>query len=235
MRSIRLEHSARIAVDTYELYMFWAVVVLAISLVVRGAVFVFTDDVGMIEVNADSLLRGFSQVFALVVGIVNGVYAVRYFVRQGVTRRSFFLGGVLAGIAIAVSLQVIALMLVVGASLLEQTLPLQIVADGSGLLVSSLMRITITFSFFVMGWIIGFSFCRFKALGGFAAVLAGLIVMGVLVSIWGEGVYVSIMGLTIPPIDGLSLGLSFAATVVVLAGQLVTLYLFVRNAPLAVQ
>lgn len=93
----------------------------------------------------------------------------------------------------------------------------------------------IAFSFFVMGCIIGFAFSRFNVVIGLSTVLAGLLVQGVLVSIWGEGVRISIMGIAIPPIDGLSLAIALAATTVILAAQLWALYLMVRDAPLAVQ
>lgn len=86
-----------------------------------------------------------------------------------------------------------------------------------------------------MGCIIGFAFSRFNVVIGLSTVLAGLLVQGVLVSIWGEGVRISIMGIAIPPIDGLSLAIALAATTVILAAQLWALYLMVRDAPLAVQ
>ena len=233
MAAIRRDHSARIAIDEYKLYMFWAAVVLAISIAVRIGLSIFVAETGIIEVRPDTVLRNFSQVFALIAGIVNGVYAIRYFVRQSVTRRSFLLGGVLAGAAIAVSLQIIAVILAIGVRLFEVLLPVQLVSGtgGAGLLVGGVTA----FSFFIMGWIIGFAFCRFRVVIGLATVLAGLLVQGVLVSIWGEGVRITIMGIGIPPIDGLSPATALAATAVILAGQLGALYLMVRDAPLAVQ
>lgn len=233
MRSIRLDHSARIAVDEYTLYMFWAAVVLAISIAVRVGLSVFVAETGIIEVRPDTVLRNFSQVFALIAGIVNGAYTIRYFVRQGVTRRSFLLGGVLAGAAIAVSLQIIAVILATGAGLFEALLPIQLVSGGGGS--ALLVGAVIALSFFLMGWIIGFAFCRFKVVVGLVSVLAGLLVQGVLVSIWGEGVRINIMGMTIPSIDGLTLPVALAVTAVILAAQLGMLYLLVRDAPLPVQ
>lgn len=233
MAAIRLDHSTRVAIDEYKLYMFWAVVVLAISLTVRVAISVFVEDAGIIQVRPDTLLRNFSQVFALVAGIVNGVYAIRYFVRQGVTRHSFLLGGILAGVAIALSLQIIAVVLATGARLFESLLPVRVVAGGAAS--GALAGVVIAVSFFIMGWIIGFAFCRFKVLVGMGTVLVGLLLQGVLVSIWGEGVRVTIMGIGIPPIDGLSLAMALAATAALLAAQIGALYLMVRDAPLAVQ
>ncbi|TVR90881.1 MAG: hypothetical protein EA428_07310 [Spirochaetaceae bacterium] len=235
MKSIRLDHSARVAVDEYQLYMFWALVVLAIMLAVRLGISFFVGDAGSIEVRSEMLLRGFSQVFALVVGIVNGVYAIRYFVQQGVTRHSFLLGGVLAGLGIAVSLQALAFVSYVVAGLLEPILPITVVHGGGNPVLSPVVGVVLALAFFLMGWIIGFSFCRFKVLVGLATVVAGLVVLGVFVSIWGEGVRMNIMGIGVPPIDRLSVGGALATTGVLLAGQLGALYVIVRDAPLAVE
>lgn len=235
MRSIRLDHSARIAVDEYKLYMFWAVVILAIMLALRVAISIFVQEARVIEVRPETFLTGFSRGFALVVGIINGVYAIRYFVRQGVTRRSFVLGGVFAGLGIAVSLQAIASVVSAAAGLLEPLLPVRVLSGGTGPVVGPFAGVVITLAFFVMGWIIGFSFCRFKVLIGLATVFAGMLVLGVLVSIWGEAVRFNVMGITIPPIDGLSLTMSLFATAVLFAGQLCALYLIVKDAPIAVQ
>lgn len=235
MRSIRLDHSRRVAFDEYVLYMFWAFIVLAIILIVRGAFALILEEARMFEVRPETLLRGFNQVFSLVVGIVNGAYAIRYFVRQGVTRRTFVLGGVLAGLGIAVSLQVIAIVLYTVAGQLAPFLPLTVVAGGSHPVFILLVGSILAFAFFLMGWIIGFSFCRFNVVVGLTTVVAGLVVLGILVSIWGESVQINIMGIGIPPIDGLSGGASLAATAALPAAQLGALYLMVRDAPLPVQ
>ncbi|TVQ96439.1 MAG: hypothetical protein EA403_16250 [Spirochaetaceae bacterium] len=233
MAAIRLDHSARVAIDEYKLYMFWAAVVLAISIAVRVGLAVFVAEAGIIEVRPDTVLRNFGQVFALIAGIVNGVYAIRYFVRQGVTRHSFLLGGILAGVGIALSLQIVAVVLATGARLFESLLPVQVASGGAAF--GALAGIVIAVSFFIMGWIIGFAFCRFKVLVGMGTVLVGLLLQGVLVSIWGEGVRVTIMGIGIPPIDGLSAAMALAATAALLAAQIGALYLIVRDAPLPVQ
>lgn len=235
MQTIRLDHSIRIAVDEYKLYMFWAAVILAISLAVRVALALFVEESGVIQVRPETFLRSFSQVFALVAGIINGVYAIRYFLRQGVTRHSFLLGGVLTGLAIAVTMQVIAAVLAVGAGLLAPVLPVELVPGQGPVVPGLLVGLILVLSLFVIGWIIGFTFCRFKVLAGMAAILAGLVVHGVLSSIWGENVHISIMGVTVPPIDGLATGAALALTAALMAGQLAVLYLMVRDAPLPVQ
>lgn len=235
MKRIRVDHSINIALEGYRYYMFWAAVILAISFAVRIAVAVFVSEAGVIEVRAATVMRGFSQVFALVVGIINGVYAIRYFVRQGVTRHSFYLGGIVTGLAIALTLQIVAAVVATAARLLSPVLPIQVVAVAGGAGTGPLVSVLLVVSLFLIGWIIGFTFSRFGVFAGLASIVAGLLVHGMLTSIWGENVHISIMGIAIPSFDGITAGAALATTVLLAVVQLGALYLLVRDTPLRVQ
>jgi hypothetical protein len=234
MKSIQTDHIFRGTVDLYRYVMFWVLVVFVISAVIRAGLWVVVETMSAIEVTWSNLFRGPGQVFMLVAGIVTGVYVIHYYIRQGVTRRSFLVGGVLAGLAVAVSLQVIRILVYGLAVLLEPLLPLIVQRSGVPLL-GITVDLLVTTAFYLMGWIIGFTFTRFSLPGGMLATVLGIAVLGSLTSLWGENVTISITGFTIPPVDGLSIPVSIFVTAGLLMAQLGTLYFLVRNAPLKVK
>jgi len=242
MRTIRIDHSLRTAADMYKLYMFWALVVVGISVLIRTVLWIFVEEMQTLEATPLTLFRGPGQIFMLVVGIVTGVYAISYFVRQGVTRRSFLAGGMFAGLCIAISLQIVGFVLYGLTALLEPLLPIELHMSGmpygggaSGLAIGVGVDILLITSFFLMGWIIGFAFSRFRFPGVMLSILVGVFVLSGLTSLWGEGVEINVTGIRIPPIDGLSVAASFIITLLLIGALKTVLYLMLRNAPLKVQ
>ncbi|MFW6253158.1 MAG: hypothetical protein ACOC4F_04425, partial [bacterium] len=231
----------RAAADMYKLYMFWALVVVGISVLVRTVLWIFVEEMQALEATPLTLFRGPGRIFMLVTGIVTGVYAIAYFIRQGVTRRSFLVGGVVAGVAIAVSLQIVGFVLYGLTAVLGPLLPIDLHMSGlphagtTGLALGITIDVLLITAYFFMGWIIGFAFCRFKFGGGMLAVFTALFVLGSLTSLWGEDVEIFVTGIRIPPIDGLPVSLSLIITLTLLGVQLTTLFLMLRNAPLKVQ
>ena len=242
MRSLRTDHALRSATDMYRLYMFWALIVVGISVLIRTVLWIFVEEMQTLEATPLTLFRGPGQIFMLVVGIVTGVYAITYFIRQGVTRRSFLAGGALAGIGIAVSLQIVGFVLYGLTALLEPLLPIELHMSGmpygggaSGLAIGVSVDILLISAFFFMGWIIGFAFSRFRFPGGMLAIFVAIFTLGALTSLWGKDVEINVTGIRIPPIDGLPVSLSFIITLILIGLQLWTLYVMLRNAPLKVQ
>ncbi|MFO7782586.1 MAG: hypothetical protein R6W94_13285 [Spirochaetia bacterium] len=234
MRSIQTDHIFRGAVDLYRYVMFWVLVIFGIGAVVRAGLWVFVEKMSAIEVTWSNLFRGPGQVFMLVAGIVTGGYVIHYYIRQGVIRRSFLVSGVLAGLAVAVSLQVIGMLVYGLAVLLEPLVPIAVHRSGVPLL-GITVDLLVTTALYLMGWIVGFAFSRFSLPGGMLATVLGIAVLGSLTSLWGENVTISVTGFTMPPVDGLSIPMSIFVTVGLLTAQLVSLYFLVRNAPLRVK
>lgn len=234
MRSIQTDHIFRGTVDLYRYVMFWVLVVFGISAAIRTGLWVLVEEMSEIEVTWSNLFRGPGQVFMLVAGIVIGVYVIQYYIRQGVTRRSFLVSGVLTGLAVGVSLQVISVLVYGLAALLEPLLPITMQTTGVPLL-GITVDLLMTTVFYLMGWIVGFTFSRFRLPGGMLASVLGIAVLGSLTSIWSENVTISITGLRIPPLDGLSVPVSILVTAGIVTIQLVSLYVLVRNAPIKVK
>ena len=245
MRSISGKHILAVFEDTFVLFMIWALWAVAVLVVGFLLALPFVQALRSLERSVLTLITNPAQIFMFVVGIITGVYIIQYYIRQGVTRRSSFCGMVLAGLAVAISIQVIGVLLTGFSILVEFVSPFQAgralipyLGRSRGYLATIAISVSIHAAHFLMGWIIGFAFYRFRGLGGFAAILSGILVLGALSMIWGHGgiISVNVGGEPVALIaETFSPAVTLSLTTVLIAAQIMTLFLMVRNAPIKVQ
>lgn len=241
MRSINYKHSLKILKDLYVQYMIWMFWALAVLLTGVLISLPFSEFFRTMQHSALAAITRPAEVFLFIVGIITGVYIIQYYIRQGVTRRSFFVGTVAAALATAVSIQLIGVGLHITALLLEAITPFQAGRALTGYLgqVHS-FPVTIGISTlilslqFLLGWAIGFAFYRFRTIGGFICILYTLLTMTAINSIWTEGGIVTINGANLIPAINLPLGVAVSLTLGIVALQLTVLYRMIRNAPVKV-
>lgn len=243
MRSINGKHLLRVCEDIYVLFMIWTLWAAGVLIVGYLVAIPFFESLRAPAQSALAIVTNPAQIFMFVLGIITGVYIIQYYIRQGVTRRTFLYGTVAGGVAVAASIQLIGVLLTGITILVETITPYQAGRElipyldmSFGYLITIGISILILTAHFFMGWVIGFAFYRFRGYGGFPAILAGLLVMGALSIIWGHGGVVSFRG---DPFDLITAELSLTSavlvTALVLAGQLAGLYAMVRNSPITVQ
>ena len=241
IKSLNVHHIIQTTRGVYALYIFWALMVLGISLAVQVLLWIFTGDVYLSGREPGALVRGPGQIFMLIIGIVTGIYAISFFIRQGVTRLNFLWGTILAACAIALSLQILGIILHLISLGLGQVFSLHFADPSaeigalSSLGVQTLANILVFLVFFAMGWIIGLSFYRFRLIAGLASILAGLFLMSTISSLWGQGFEFVIPGLRLPRIQNPGVFTAFGITLVSLVGQFGILYGLIRKMPVKVQ
>lgn len=239
MQSINLNHSWKVFGDIYLMLMTWALWALGILLVGFLAAIIFIEPLRELEQSAMAMITYPARIFLFICGIICGIYIIQYYIRQGVTRRSFFIGMAAAGIGAAASIQLI------GAGLNGISVLIGMLSSyqpGSELSVylgtSHSYPVTIGISTlllslqFLMGWIIGFSFYRYKGIGGFISISSSILILSIGNLIWGQKEMISISGVAIALHNEFSLTAAVAVSLAVLAAQLGALFLMIRNSPI---
>ncbi|GAB6091199.1 hypothetical protein [Spirochaeta dissipatitropha] len=239
MQSININHSWKVFEDIYLQLMTWAMWALGILLVGFLVAIVFIEPLRELEQSAMAMITHPARIFIFICGIVSGMYIIQYYIRQGVTRRSFFIGMAAAGIAVAASIQLIGAGLNGIAALIGMVSPYQ---PGSELSVyagtSHSYPVTMGISTlmlslqFLMGWIIGFSFYRYKGIGGFISICSTILVLGAGNLIWDQNAVISISGVQLSLHRGLSLTAAILFSLAILTAQLGALFLMIRNSPI---
>jgi hypothetical protein len=243
MTSISRRHVGKIFSDIYTLFMVWALRGLgALAVLFTLSLLVFAS-LRSLEMSILAMITGIGNSYMLVVGIITGIYMIHYYIRQGVTRRSFFLGALLAGAAASGSVQVIGALLNLISYGVESFLPFSAgrhltsypMGRGGYPEVMSISTLISAIHFF-MGWIIGFSFYRYKASGGAACILLGILILGGVSLVWNQPGLITVNGLVIRfPQEMLSLGMMVLITCVIAVGLIAVLYGMIRRSPIRVE
>ncbi len=243
MKSISSKHIRYVCEDNYIIYMIWALWGTGILLVLFAAAAWFLEALRSLELTALALISNPAQVFIFIVGIITGVYIIQHYVRQGVTRKSFFIGTAAAGLLTAASIQIIGLVLTFLSFGLEAATPFtagrqltEYFGASRGYPVTMGITTMVLTAHFLMGWIIGFGFYRYRAIGGFASILLGLVILGYLSVLWDSpSGLVTISGLTLRFPEASSLSQAAVLTAGIMVLQLTMLYRMIRNTPIKVQ
>ncbi|AFG37076.1 hypothetical protein [Spirochaeta africana] len=242
MRSINPKHLVRVGMDVYGQYLIWTAWAVGVLIVGFLLALPFFAPLRSLEVSALALLNEPAHIYLMIIGIITGVYVMPYFTRQGVTRHSYFWGNLLAVLALAVTIQLIGGGLQLIALLAEAITPFQAgreltvyLGQNLGLARTIGISILVHTARFLMGWIIGFAFYRFRGFGGFLSIVSTLIIFAVMSILWEEGGVISIHGVPLVLQLDLSLGTAVLLTLGLLVLQTTALFLMIRRTPIKVQ
>lgn len=188
-----------IAVDLFWIQLTWTFIAAGIMLIINVIKFIFGNEIDTFY-NATYVA---GNIYMLVIGIIV-ISFLTYYVEHGVTRRSYFRGGVLASLALSIVIPIIVYIISlierliaspfssvvfreetlgkvdvdVGGNLLGELILANILTpfvDPSHHLILSLAIFSLhLFVFYLIGWLIGAGFQRLGVIGGIVIIFVGL-------------------------------------------------------------
>ncbi|RNA70130.1 hypothetical protein [Alteribacter keqinensis] len=212
----------------YSTQMKWAAWYLPIVYIVYILVISFVPEPEVKEMSLLTFVFQTATIFMLVCGILSCFAFLTLFVKQGLTRRTYFLATSLSGIALAVSIIIIT---AVVTWLLTFTERFTTLFDNVTLstiggtepqwVLTVISYILVIFIYFLAGWLISAGFYGYGASGGFATIAAALILVFVTDFFWNFNTPQPVAGLLPVEFQGASVIVSLASSII-----LITLILF---------
>lgn len=188
----------KITVDLYFVQMKWVAWYLPIVYIAYFALVWFLHEP---EIQSMSLLTFTFQtatIFMLVCGILSSTVFLPVFVKQGVSRKSYFQGAIFSSICLTITIIGITAILSWILSLFEINMFKDVVLSSLGANSWLLTIITYFLSvmiYYLVGWLIGTSFYRYSGSGGFMSIVASLIIISLNDLLWEFSTPKPLMGL----------------------------------------
>lgn len=210
----------------------WALGILFVIFVINIILGIASDGV---REDYFSIAYRFTKGFMVVAGIISCSGFLSYYVRNGLTRREFFNGAVLAAIFLSLAIPLIAgaVNLVLGMLSFwgNASTPLLLNFNNNWFLVLASYSIQI-FIYYLMGWMIGAGVYRYDWIPGIGFVAVAFILVSFmdvlwqfeLASLWER--WLPMASVTVP------LPISLAGSLAVIAAALVLIRLLTRRVPI---
>ncbi|OIJ11462.1 hypothetical protein BKP37_15590 [Anaerobacillus alkalilacustris] len=179
---------SKISIDLFSIQMKWSswfiAIVFAIYLIVHGFV-------EKLDENFISFIFRSSKIYMLIIGIVSCFAFLTYFVKNGITRKDYYTGSVIAATLVGFSIMLIATIITSVLTLIETyttisfgSAYIHFVEQNSSWLLSFVTFSLIIISYYVAGWIIALGFYRFGGWGGFGSILIAILYMSLTDLLW---------------------------------------------------
>lgn len=137
----------------------------------------FIPNIEIDNLNVASAIFGSSQIYMLVIGIIISFAFLNHYVKNGITRKDYFVGSAIAALGVAVSITVIAIILnevfrFFGWSTSAASMEL----NTSSIWLYPIILSLILVSYYVAGWIIAIGIQKFGVVGMFFIPIAILLI-----------------------------------------------------------
>ncbi len=239
MKSITRKHILHVIEDVYIQYMIWALWATGIVVVLFTVSALFFRPFMNLNQSALTLITNPAQIFMFVLGIITGAYLIQYYVRMGVTRRSFYVGTTIAGFAVALSTQLIGVLLTLVSLGVEALTPYQAgrqlatyLGTTHGYPMTILISTLLLSVHFFGAWIIGFTFYRFRFIAKTVSIIGGIILISGLSLLWDSAsMMVTIRGNALYLSREFTLPSALMLTVGILLALLGILYRMIKESP----
>ncbi|MET3683083.1 hypothetical protein ABID56_001173 [Alkalibacillus flavidus] len=168
----------------------WFIVIAGVF--VRGGLFVMAGSLNVDDVVTMSLLEFMldaSKIYMLVIGILSVYVFMNYLVRNGITRRDYFLSTVISTVGLAVTFLIIFSLLTIIEMVIINVASINV--DINTLTVMSAATLNIQFFFalvlyFSIGWFITIGFYRYNWMVGLGFILLAIGATSLTDMIWGQ-------------------------------------------------
>ncbi|WP_188208194.1 hypothetical protein [Alkalibacillus aidingensis] len=188
-------NAKKVTIDMLYEQMKWAFIFLSVILLIQ------------ISFTVISLLKEFSRgdfllfsynstpIFMLIIGIISAYSFLPTYVKQGVTRKDYFLGGTLSGAGVAVGLTVSSILItlieheVIGLLNAETQLDTWTNQMGGTWLSAFVFYCFSIIIFYYIGWLIGVGYYRYGWVVGFGFIAVAIVFMMVTDFLWESEVW----------------------------------------------
>ncbi|CAM4287625.1 hypothetical protein BAMA_04055 [Bacillus manliponensis] len=170
----------------YLLFLLTANIIIGILITRRGVIEGDFLEGGFIDFSHHS-----SRVFMLVIGIISAYAFIRFYVKQGVTRKDYFFGAALGSIGLSLVIPVLCTILSGIQHIIINIFQFSPVIDNTPFLGSYTNWFSIIivytlniFTYYIIGWLIGAGYHRYGWIIGFGFIALGIACASLLEFLW---------------------------------------------------
>ncbi|KHF41695.1 hypothetical protein [Halalkalibacter okhensis] len=203
--------TSKVAFDLFAIQMKWSLWYIPIVFVIYLIVEHFVTEVEEMGLSFMSFFFEPTKIYMLVIGIISCLAFLTYFVKNGVTRKDYFIGSSIASAGVAFSLMLISvivtgILLLLGTFTTYSPLTNQVAfLDTNSFWVIPLISFSlIVLCYYIGGWIIAVGFYRFGGWGGLGFILIAILFLSLTDLLWeGELTHplANYLNLTIPALS----------------------------------
>lgn len=231
------EMGKKIATDLYLVQMKWVAWYLPIVYFVYFAIFLFINEP---EIRSMSLLTFTFQtatIFMLVCGILSSSIFLPMYVKQGVSRKSYFQGAFLSAIGLAITVIGLTTILTWIVSVFNINVFKEVELSSLGVnswLLTSVSYFFVVLIYFLVGWLIGLGFYRYGGFGGFVTILVAFVVVSLNDLLWSFNTPKPFMGIFTFDIPVPNVVVAMIASLAIATIITVLVYKVVKETPIKI-
>lgn len=183
-------NSVKIATDLSWILLTWSAWFLSIVFIVYLVLRMIGGDV---EINQQALSQQSfltfayrpAKVYMLVIGIISISSFLPFFVKQGITRKDYFVGSAISSVIVSFILMTMAGIVAIVEKIFIPTRETAsfLGPDASWFLIIAIFSLNILV-YFMAGWLIGSGFYRFGGLGGMLYIVMAVVVVSISDILW---------------------------------------------------
>ncbi|UNC93215.1 hypothetical protein [Candidatus Contubernalis alkaliaceticus] len=235
--------TAKIIIDLYYIQMkptLWYIpIVTAASLILLQFV------PGMQEngLNQMSMIYQSSKIFMLVIGIIFCNALLSYYVKNGITRKDYFLGSAIAAAVVAFSIMIISAIITGILQLLgvfsnnsPGGIRLEFIENTSSTWVIPVIALSlILLCYYIAGWTISVGFYRYGNLGGFGFIGIAILFVSIMDLLWEGSLSLPLLASISIPVPYLTVPLSIIGTLILIFLGLWLIRSVTKQMPIKIQ
>ncbi|ABR50034.1 conserved hypothetical protein [Alkaliphilus metalliredigens QYMF] len=214
---------SKLSLDLFYMQMQWSFwyisIILIIHLILQLVLPRFVPDVE--EINLSFMIMFFqsSKIYMAIIGIIACYSFLPFFVKNGITRRDYFIGSSVAAVGVSFSILLVSAVITVVLQFLAPILgyspnivPVAFLDTTSLWIVPIISLSLIILCYYIAGWVIAVGFYRYNNLRRIGFIAIGLFYVSVTDLIWEGGLSHPLIAKLNIPFPDLSIGLSVGVT-----------------------
>ncbi|WP_353893646.1 hypothetical protein PRVXH_000399 [Proteinivorax hydrogeniformans] len=177
----------KVANSLYRIQMGWTLWYIGILLGIQVIVFYFTSDVQEANFNFMYFISQPSKIYMLVIGIILFFNFFGYFIKNGVTRKDYFVGSAIAAGGVALSIILIGLIIsaiIYITGIFPSSLEMDIIDQSLGLVKQITALSLLLYGYYIAGWIVAAGFYGFSGWYKSASIVVAALFAGIINTIW---------------------------------------------------
>lgn len=175
----------KVGMDMTRLFMIWSVWFLAIVFIVYLVLKTIGTNMNLNPQSFLSFAYGPSKTYMLIIGIISIYGFLTFYVKQGVTRKMYFIGAAISSVIISIILMIVAGIITIIEQMFDHSIDFTsfLGSDASWLLTVIVFSLNILV-YYAVGWMIGAGFYRFGVLGGILYIVLGVLLVSISDILW---------------------------------------------------
>ncbi|QDI92283.1 hypothetical protein EPH95_14710 [Salicibibacter halophilus] len=228
----------KVATDLFITQMKWTLWYIPILLVVYLLLYLFTPEMQAENWNLMSVIYQPTKIYMLVIGLLTIMAFLTYYVKNGITRKDYFVGSSIAATGVAFSIMIISAILAGILALIGSfttfdpgTSQMDFLNTTSVWLMPVLVYSLIILCYYIAGWMVISGYYRFGGWGLLGFIGIGVLYISAVDLLWENDWTLPLMRFSNIPMPVLSLSVSLVCTLLLIAVGLWVVRLTTKRMP----